>query len=295
MDPFTMIAPIVGQAGGLVTEMVMTPWRQKQQLKQQTALTRIQVNADKELAEYNRNVQEDLAMDMWNNTNYGAQLEHMRKAGLNPSLLYSKGGTGGATASSAPGSVSSSQASEPNTGMAMQMGMQAANMMANLELVKAQTEKTKAEAANIGEGGVQNKGWQLDNIIKEFDGKEKKQYFEEISEPLRGVQRAAQEANYDSAIAQGDVIYNLWQEGKLKDKADAEIESILINNAKNEEEKLKVQQQIKNLKEELKGTTIDNAMKEIELKWQNGTGFKSQNIAEFASKILGGLILGKRK
>ena len=30
----------------------------------------------------------DLQMDMWNKTNYKAQVEHMKKAGLNPGLMY---------------------------------------------------------------------------------------------------------------------------------------------------------------------------------------------------------------
>ena len=45
----------------------------------------------------------DLQMDMWNKTNYGAQLEHMKDAGLNPALMYGMGGGGGATTGSQGG------------------------------------------------------------------------------------------------------------------------------------------------------------------------------------------------
>jgi hypothetical protein len=31
-------------------------------------------------------------MDMWNKTNYGAQVEHMKNAGLNPALMYKGSG-----------------------------------------------------------------------------------------------------------------------------------------------------------------------------------------------------------
>jgi len=275
---------------GIGLDMLTANWRQQKQLEQQQKLTDMQAKAQMGLSRDNAKV----ALQMWKDTNYSAQVEEMKKAGLNVGLMYGKGGSGGTTTSS-PGSIGGATAQMPELNKNSGMGIQMAQAAANLELIKAQTNKTNAEAANIGEGGVQNKGWILDNIIKEFEGKDKKQYFEEVSSPLRGVQAAAQEAEYNQAIAQGDVIYDLWAEGKLKDKADGEIESILLNNAKNEQEKLKVKQQIENLKAELKGTTIDNAMKEIELKWQNGTGFKSQNISEFASKILGGLILGRKK
>ena len=45
----------------------------------------------------------DLQMDMWNKTNYGAQLQHMKDAGLNPALMYGMGGGGGATTGSQGG------------------------------------------------------------------------------------------------------------------------------------------------------------------------------------------------
>jgi hypothetical protein len=44
----------------------------------------------------NRHGQE-LAMDMWNQTNYKAQVDHMKKAGLNPALMYGSAGQGGST------------------------------------------------------------------------------------------------------------------------------------------------------------------------------------------------------
>lgn len=45
----------------------------------------------------------DLQMDMWNKTNYGAQIGHMKEAGLNPALMYGMGGGGGATTGSQGG------------------------------------------------------------------------------------------------------------------------------------------------------------------------------------------------
>ena len=47
----------------------------------------------------------DLQMDMWNKTNYGAQVDHMREAGLNPALMYGSAGQGGTTGSQTGGSA----------------------------------------------------------------------------------------------------------------------------------------------------------------------------------------------
>ena len=37
------------------------------------------------------------ALDMWNKTNYGAQMKHLQAAGLNPGLIYGMKGGGGVT------------------------------------------------------------------------------------------------------------------------------------------------------------------------------------------------------
>ena len=51
----------------------------------------LQAKYNKEQADYSQ----QLALDMWNKTNYEEQVKHMQAAGLNPALLYSKGGAGG--------------------------------------------------------------------------------------------------------------------------------------------------------------------------------------------------------
>lgn len=47
----------------------------------------------------------DLQFDMWNKTNYGAQVKHMLEAGLNPALMYGSAGQGGTTGSQGGGSA----------------------------------------------------------------------------------------------------------------------------------------------------------------------------------------------
>lgn len=44
-----------------------------------------------------------LGMKTWEQTNYGPQMEQMKKAGLNPALMYGQGGAGGGTVASASG------------------------------------------------------------------------------------------------------------------------------------------------------------------------------------------------
>ncbi len=94
-----------------------------------------------------------LQMDMWNKTNYGAQVEHMKNAGLNPALMYGSAGQGGTTGSQGGGSATKAQAPKaPVMDMSnMLLGKQA-------KLLEAQTRKTNEEADAIS-------GYQRDESV----------------------------------------------------------------------------------------------------------------------------------
>ena len=123
-----------------------------QQMDNQIELMGIQQQNELALMEqaqqnqYALNVQgQQLQMDMWNQTNYGAQIEHMRKAGLNPALMYSKGpGAGGST-----GSQTGGQAAKGSTGLGAApkapqfelYGLQAKMMQAQIDDINSQRNK----------------------------------------------------------------------------------------------------------------------------------------------------------
>lgn len=72
----------------------------------------------------------DLQFDMWNKTNYKAQMEHMKAAGLNPALMYGSAGAPGTTGSQGGGSAQGGQA---GTETAMDMS----NIMLGKQLEEA--------------------------------------------------------------------------------------------------------------------------------------------------------------
>nr|WAE43715.1 MAG: DNA pilot protein [Microviridae sp.] len=143
--------PIIEQLGmqaasGLVNGAVGAVFGQmndNRQLNQQQKLQDMQMQGQKEMTDYNQAA----ALKMWQDTNYPAQVSQLEKAGLNPGLLYGKGGGGGATASVSPGNVAAGEAPKGGgeiTAMAG-LGMQTA---AQLELLKAQKENIEADTAN---------------------------------------------------------------------------------------------------------------------------------------------------
>lgn len=101
--------------------------------------------------------------DMWQKTNYPAQVEQLKKAGLNPALLYGQSGGGGV--STGAGNVASG-AQEQVYDVAGAMN-QSAMTAAQLDLVKAQAEKTRAEAENIG--GVDKEAKETANRLAAID------------------------------------------------------------------------------------------------------------------------------
>lgn len=123
----------------------------RRQIKQQEKLQNLQIAGSKQLTDYNFQKQ----MEMWKNTNYPAQMAMLKQAGLNPALIYDHGG-GQASTSVSTGNVSGGNApvggGEAQAMMAM--GLQRQMMQAQVELTKAQTQKTVAETSAV-EPGIQ--------------------------------------------------------------------------------------------------------------------------------------------
>lgn len=138
------ILGITGQALGVAQQIGSALGiGDKRQLKQQQKLIDQQVQAQKHMGQF----QNELALDMWNKTNYGAQVKHLKDAGLNPALLYGKGGSGGATtgmgmSTGVDGGRSADAAARQQANQGMALTAQ------QIELMKAQKENIEADTKN---------------------------------------------------------------------------------------------------------------------------------------------------
>lgn len=113
----------------------------KRQLKQQGKLLDQQYNYDNMMAESNY----QRSMRMWHDTNYSAQMDELKKAGLNPGLLYGMSGGGATTADAPTGNVGGAKAaSESQIPAIVGLGIQTAQ----IGLLKAQKENIEADTAN---------------------------------------------------------------------------------------------------------------------------------------------------
>ena len=140
MDPMITAGAISAGAGIIDSFIGMGMQR-----KQNERLLRQQLEAQKELANFNY----DLNKRYWDETNASAQVAHLKKAGLNVGLMYKGSGPGGATANHS-GNVSGATAQMPNIDI-MGKVAELAMLKANVKNVEANTKKQEAEAQNVTE------------------------------------------------------------------------------------------------------------------------------------------------
>lgn len=136
---------MIGQAIGAGLGLATAKWQDKRQIEQQQKLQNMAIEGSKQMGAYNQ----QLALDMWEKTNYDAQRKQMQKAGLNVGLMYGGGGAGGGTTSTPTGNVGAGTATggSGEIGMGMQTGMQMELLKAQKENIEANTQKTKVDTA----------------------------------------------------------------------------------------------------------------------------------------------------
>lgn len=147
---------LVGTLAGMNSQeqAMQDQWRLE---KEKMAL---QAKYNKEQADYSQ----QLALDMWNATNYESQVEHMKGAGLNPALLYSKGGAGGSTA----GAGTAAPVSDGTT-QAVGMGLQAKQIAISQAQQMAETAKTVAETAKISGVDTENVKTSIKKMLQDIE------------------------------------------------------------------------------------------------------------------------------
>lgn len=130
-----------GGLGGLMGMMFQGEQNQNQ-LNQQQALTNMQEQANEKLSAFNFNQQ----FDLWNKTNYPAQVDQLNKAGLNPALLYGKSGGGGTTTGTPSGGIGMGIAPSGNpVQQMMQNTIAGQEAAADIKLKNAQADNIAAK------------------------------------------------------------------------------------------------------------------------------------------------------
>lgn len=266
---------IGGGAAGAILGLALGGWNDKRQYNQQEDLQRLQIQGNKEMTDYAYKKQ----MEMWNATNYWAQVEQMRKAGLNPAMMYGMSGGGGATMGSGGGGVSGASApvGGGEVGAMMGMGMQMQMIKAQKDLIEAQTNKTNTEANKIG--GVDTKKTETE-ILDLTQGITNKQAIEKLTRVQTTIAELDAQLKGKTIEEQEEIIQ--WAAGKaLYDMEMAEREAFI--------QKATMNNKIDQVKAELIGTYLRNTLTSAQTDaTKKGIEVNTAQIAKMAQDVAQG-------
>lgn len=244
-------------------------------------------------AEYRRNLQ------MWKDTNFGAQRDEMEKAGLSVGLMYGNGG--GSAASTAGGTATQPNAPKTNpVEVALQqesMGLQLKQIEAQNRLANAEATKTIAEANKIA--GVDTEGQELQNKWQEIENR-----IQTSRESIEQSNMKAAAANADKAVEDWKMavldrefldktqedrvtrlvaeIAKLQKEGSLADSA-IDVNYHTARKIEKEVENFYYEMMTRRMSAEAAKETAENMLKKIENEYKLGS---DQNLREW---IYGGI------
>lgn len=206
-------------------------------------------------------------LDIWKKTNYGAQINELTKAGLSPALMYSKGGgTGGVTGSGGVGSAA--QQNVMDVGQAAMNAAQIANLRANTEKTKAEAEKiagvdTEKTTAETGLTAVQT---QIAKINAEVAGRTKEEAINYIKDQADKMLAETVQAQIKQTI--DERTYNDRVEQIKQESIGAMLENAVkdsnnrVNEARIKEISENIMQRWKQL--ELQGKNIEATLENME-------------------------------
>lgn len=212
-------ASLVGDTIGMIGQNA----REKRAMQNQQKLMGIQTENQMKLNKQGFELQKA----MWNETNYEAQMQKMREAGLNSSLMYGmKGGGGVTTGSQGGGSATGGSAPSPQP---MDIGNKI-QAVAQLALLNAQKKNIEADTYNKLKTG--------DNQYETSIGKNIENTVER-----RGIDaKVAEYSNREEkAKAEGKMKYGKWAnndggkewEDKLNNEPENREEQMILNEYKN--------------------------------------------------------------
>lgn len=232
------IEPAVNAGLGLLLQK----HNDRRQLEQQDKLLNQQYGYNRKQMTY----QKGLDLQMWKDTNYPAQIEMLKQAGLNPGLIYGMSGGGGTTTGG--GGTGVNAASAPQGGGEI-MGLQL--LGAQKALIDAQTEKTKAETVKTT--GADTDLTKAQTRIATIQGQMMADTYEETFSKIRSEAATAEEEfklmRAKAGLAEGTIDVDIQ-------KATAELVGIGIAN------------ELRRVQTDLTQEQIDATIQSVAQKWK---------------------------
>ena len=235
----------IGTAAGSIFGSLIGNRMQQDQFGNQLTLMKKQHEYNEESA----NAAQKRAYEMWEDTNYAAQIEQMKKANLSPGLMYGQAGAGGGTVSGAQGQ-GTSQPIDKSIEMKLrgqELGLQLANLASQIKLNESQANKNNAEADKTSGVDTELAKTSIENLISQTKNEKDRNILIWADKRFKEAAADAQEASAKLASGQNEKIgYEIKQIEKSLDKMELEMNGIKLDN-------------------ELKEKVMDSKIKEAEI------------------------------
>lgn len=219
----------IGTAAGSIFGSLMGNKMQQDQFGNQLTLMKKQ----HEYNEASANAAQERAYEMWKKTNYTAQIEQMKEAGLSPALMYGQAGAGGGTVSGAQGQ-GTSQPTDRSIEMKLkgqEMGLQLANLASQIKLNESQANKNNAEANKTAGVDTELVKTSIENLISQTKNEKDRNIL--IWADKRFKEAAADMQEASAKLASGETAkigYEIQSIMKSIDKMEFEMQGIQADN-----------------------------------------------------------------
>lgn len=219
--------------------MLTQKQREQRALNNQKELMALQLQNQKTLNQQGH----DLQFDMWKKTNYPAQVEMLKEAGLSVGLLYGMKGGGGTTT----GNQSGGNASGGNAPAPMDIGQ-----IINASLAGADVKLKKAEAREMN-ADAENK--EMDNKVKKMVGQTADIY--------------ESQNRRDEAFYKGQYLFESLKEGKRREIENNFLQEIdnqkVINDIERRIKEETEESEKQKIRYETASIAIDSALKKAKV------------------------------
>lgn len=148
----------------------------------------------------------ELSYQQWLDTNYPAQVEQLRKAGLNPALLYGGGpGPGGSTNAGSGGGAGGGQAPRvENLPMDITQALQAAMLSAQIKNVEADTKEKEVRAEKTAGVDTDEARTRIDSMLVGMDTERERQEVMRAEAEFKTWQTNTLKGTFNSTIRQAE-------------------------------------------------------------------------------------------
>lgn len=252
----------------------------RRQIRQQQKLGEQQLGFDMRMTDYQLQKQ----LQMWKDTNYSAQVEQMKMAGLNPALLYGMSGGGGQSIGGNAASVNAPQA--PHGGGEV-IGMMNARlnlglMEAQKEVLESQAEKNKADAEKTRGVDTEKTVMETKSLAAGIEDTKAREALHRADEKLRQLQISFQQHSFEDQLEMLE--YNVGR--ALADMENAQNTTFINKATRNEQIKtIQLQTVEAGLRNILLGTQNQHVKQQI-AQSQKEMQLIDQQIQESAARIL---------